>query len=255
MNVLYSLRSEILKTKRTAAFYFTLAGAAVIPVLFLFNVFSDGLPNEDKFVKDPLNAMFKLAADMNSIAIFPFFVILVCTLLPQIEHKNNTWKQVLTSPQTKVSVFTAKFLNIHLLILLFLAASHLFMWLVVLVTHFVLPKLHLLNQPFDGKTVLVNTVDAYATLLAVGAIQFWIGLRFKNFIIPIAIGFALWLMGTVLVLEYKSNFANYFPYSFHVFSSFAAKSRLPQIEWTSLGYAVLVLPLAFLDFRRRRMIG
>lgn len=256
MNLLVSLRSEILKTKRTAAFYFTLIGAAVVPFVFLVNVLSDGLPDEDKSSKDPLNAMFGLASEITGLAIFPLFVVLTCTLLPQTEHKNNTWKQVLTSPQTKANVFMAKFLNVHLLIFLFMVASHLFMWLVAVATHFIIPNLNLLHQPLNMHTVLVNNANSYVTVLAVCAIQFWIGLRFKNFIVPVAIGLALWLTGTLLALEYHSNLANYFPYSFQVFGfSPAYKPRLNRIEWTSLGYAVSVLVMGFWDFRRRRMNG
>lgn len=251
MNLLISLRSEILKTKRTAAFYFTLIGAAVIPFTFLLNVLMDGISDTRK---DPLNSIFKLESEMNGLAIFPMFVILVCTLLPQIEYKNNTWKQVLTSPQSKASVFVSKFLNIHLLILLFLVATHAFMFVTIIAAHFIDPSLDLLNQPLDGYAVLVKAVNAYIMVLAVCAIQFWIGLRFKNFIVPIAIGLALWLAGTIMVFEYHSSFANYFPYSFQIFPIFPKNiPSLNGVAWTSAGYAVLFLILGFLDFRRRRM--
>jgi hypothetical protein len=254
MNLLISLRSETAKAKRTAAFYFTLVGAAVIPFIFLINIFSDGLPNENSSNKDPLNALFRMSAEMTGLAILPLFVALVCTLLPQIEYKNNSWKQVLTSPQTKVNVFMAKFLNIHLLIFLFLVAHHLFMWVVAIVAHFIIPELNILNQPLNMYPVLLNAVNSYITILAISAIQFWIGLRFKNFIVPVAIGISLWLTGMLMIFEYHSNFAIYFPYCFSAFSFYPPdKSQLAQVEWTSLGYAVFFLLIGFLDFRRRRM--
>jgi lantibiotic transport system permease protein len=253
MNLLISFRSEISKSKRTAAFYFTLIGAAVIPVILLINALSDGLPDEAKS-KDPLNAIFKMSSEMTGLVIFPWFVVLICTLLPQIEYRNNAWKQVLTSPQTKANVFIAKFLNIHLLMLAFLVANHLFMWLVVIATHFIIPELNLLSQPLNWYTVLLNTTNSYITILAVSAIQFWIGLRFKNFIIPVAIGITLWFTGMLMALEYHSKFANYFPYSFDTFTFYPKdKSGLAQIEWTSFGYAVFFLLIGFFDFRRRRM--
>src|SRR5215203_7500463 len=118
MNLLISLRSEILKTKRTAAFYFTLVGAAVIPFTFLLNLLMDGIEDTRK---DPLNSILKLHSEMNGLVIFPMFVILVCTLLPQIEYRNNTWKQLLSSPQTKWNIFLAKFINVQFFIFLFLA--------------------------------------------------------------------------------------------------------------------------------------
>ncbi|HTE27261.1 ABC transporter permease [Flavitalea sp.] len=251
MSLLTSLRSEILKTKRTAAFYFTLVGAAVVPIVYLFNVVFDEI-NDTR--KDPFNAMFKIDFEMNSLVFFPWFLILICTLMPQIEYKNNTWKQVFASPQTKATVFMAKFLSIHLLLLLFLTANHIFMFIAAFATHFILPELDLLNQPLNVRQLLVNNTNLYLTVLAIGTIQFWIGLRFRNFIVPIAIGLALWIAGTLMVFESHSVYAKYFPYSFQIFSSLPQiKPQLNEVEWTSLGYSVIVLILGFIDFNRRRI--
>ena len=250
MNLLISLRSELLKT-RTASFYLTLIGAAVGPVMYLLNVLLD--ENEiDPSQKDPLNAIFKILSDMNGTALFPLFVILICTLLPQIEYRNNTWKQVFASPQTKVNVFLAKFMNVQLLMLVFLIATHVFMFLTIVGINFIKPTLNLFEHPLNVSTVLVNAANAYILLLAVSAIQFWMGLRSRNFIVPIGIGFALWLAGTIMAVQYKSNLVFYFPYSFNAFPvSTKLKSQLTQVAWTSLGYALLFLIVGFFDFRRR----
>lgn len=250
MNLSISLRSEILKTKRTAAFYLTLVGAAAVPVIFLLNVLmSDGF---DGSKKDPLNSLFKLNAEANGLAFFPWFIILLCTLLPQLEYRNNTWKQVLASPQAKLNLMLAKYLNIQLLLLLFLVSTHLFMFIAIVLGNVIDPSLGLFSRPLNGQTVLLNAANAYVTMLAVCSIQFWLGLRFKNFIVPIAVGLALWLTGTMLAFEFKSSLANYFPYSFQAFYlSPAHKPHLTQVAWTSAGYAVLFLCTCFLDFRRR----
>jgi hypothetical protein len=254
MSLTISLRSEILKTKRTAAFYFTLIGAAVVPFILLFSIVSHGIPEGDKVGKDPINGLFRLSSEITGLCILPMFVVLVCTLLPQIEYKNTTWKQVLTSPQTRANVFTAKLLNIHLLIFLFLVASQLFMWVVVISAHFIRPELNILQHSFDGSRVLSNNAHSYLAVLAICSIQFWIGLRSKNFIVPIAIGIACWLTGTIMVFEYKSAMSPYFPYSFQAIGvSDVFKPRLTQVEWTSFGYYTFFLVLGFLDFKRRRM--
>jgi hypothetical protein len=251
MNLAISLRSEILKTKRTASFYFTLIGAAVVPVVFLLNVMMDGIEDTRQ---DPLNQIFKLESEMNGLAFFPWFIILVCTLLPQIEFKNNTWKQVLSSPQTKANLFLAKFLNIHLLMLLFLVSTHLFMFIAIGIANFVDPGLGLLNYSLDGQKVWINAANAYVTMLAVCSIQFWLGLRFKNFIVPIAVGLALWLIGTILAFEYHSSLVHYFPYSFQVFNfSPKLKPDLDQIAWKSAAFAVVVLCACFWDFTRKEV--
>ena len=250
MNLLISLQSELLKT-RTASFYLTLIGAAAGPVIYLLNILLDE-GESDSLKKDPLNALFKILSEMNGVALFPLFIILICTLLPQIEYRNNTWKQVFASPQTKVNVFLAKFMNVHLLMLVFLIATHLFMFLTIVAVNFIKPTLNLFEHPLKGSTVLINAANAYILLLAVCAIQFWMGLRSRNFIVPIGIGFALWLAGTIMAVQYKSNLVFYFPYSFNAFPvSTKLKSQLTQVAWTSLGYALLFLIVGFFDFRRR----
>ncbi len=251
MNIVTSLRSEFLKTTGTASFYLTLIGAAVGPVIYLLNVLLDE-DEIDASEKDPLNALFKMLSEMNSVALFPLFVILICTLLPQIEYRNNTWKQVFTSPQTKANVFLAKFMNVHLLMLVFLIATHLFMFLTIVVVNFIKPGLNLFNHPLDVSTILINAANAYILVLAVCSIQFWMGLRSRNFIVPIGIGFALWLTGTIMAVQYKSDLVFYFPYSFPAFPvSTQLKSELTQVSWISLGYALLFLIIGFFDFKRR----
>jgi lantibiotic transport system permease protein len=255
MKLMTALRSEILKTKRTASFYFTVIGAAPIPAIFLLNVLTGG-GDLEAIRKDPLNAMFELDIERNGLVFFPVFVILVCSLLPQIEYRNNTWKQVFASPQTKLDVFAAKFININLLILLFLVANLVFMSLAIVATHFFHPTLDLLHQPLDATRVLLNTANAYVTILALCAFQFWLGLRFRNFIIPTAVGLGLWFIGMMISFEFQSNLVDFFPYSFQTFPFISKfQPKLTQVAWTSAAYAAVILLLGFLDFRKRRLIS
>lgn len=254
MSLTISLRSEVLKTKRTASFYFTLIGAAVIPAMILFSVSTHGMMGDKRAKTDTINFLFNLTGEILSICVFPMFVILVCTLLPQIEYKNTAWKQVLTSPQTKLNVFVAKFLNIQLFMLLFIVASHLYTWLVIIATHLILPDLHVLQQSFNFSHTLEVYGHIYISALAICAIQFWIGLRSRNFLVPIAIGLACWLVGTIMAAEYHSSASPYFPYSFSVIRLLDQfKNYLTQVEWTSFGSAMVILSLAFLDFKTRKM--
>jgi hypothetical protein len=253
MSLTISLRSEVLKTKRTAAFYFTLIGAAIIPFMLLFTIASHGMMGDPRAKTDTINFLFNLSAEVLSICIFPMFIILVCTLLPQIEHKNSAWKQVLTSPQTKLNIFISKFVNVQLLMLLFIIASHIFIWLVVIATHFILPDLHVLQQSFNLGHLLETYGHLYVSVLAICAIQFWVGLRSRNFLIPIAIGIASWLVGTLMAAEYHSAASPYFPYSFHTIRLLPEfKAKLTQVEWSSFGYSIIILFLAFMDFTKRK---
>ncbi|HEV7331522.1 MAG TPA: ABC transporter permease [Flavisolibacter sp.] len=249
MSLLTSLRSEIIKTRRTGPLYLTLAAAAFAPFMSMLDLLLDGVGDEHK--KDIFNEMLIKKFQMTGLVALPIFLILVCTLLPQIEYKNNTWKQVLTSPQTKGNVFAAKFINIQLLIGVFLITNVLLMFVSAVILHFMEPSLQVLNQPLNGYSIIIARVNTYVALLAICCIQFWLGLKFKNFIIPIAVGIACWFAGTILVMQ-NVDFAAYFPYSFHAYGRFPKYD--PQanvVGWTSVGFAALFLLIGFLDFRRR----
>ena len=120
MNMLISLRSELLKSKRSAAAYFCFIAAAIIPLLLTFDT---ATPQAIKALSaDPWNLHFKAGIEFMGNLILPIFIILICTFLPQIEYRNSTWKQLLTSPQSFAHIFFSKFLMVHLLILVFFIA-------------------------------------------------------------------------------------------------------------------------------------
>jgi hypothetical protein len=253
MSLLKSLRSEILKTKRTGPFYFTLAAAAFAPLMSMLDILLDGIDTDNR--KDIFNDMLIKKFQMTGLVALPIFLILVCTLLSQIEYKNNTWKQVLISPQSKGNVFLAKFINVQFLLVVFFITNLLLMFLCAVVLHFMDPSLDVLNQPLNGYKVLMTRVNTYVAVLAICTIQFWLGLKFRNFITPVAIGIACWFAGTILVME-NIGFAAYFPHSFHAYGRFPKYDPLANpIGWTSFAFAVLFLLVAFLDFRKRRMNG
>lgn len=246
------LSSEILKTKRTAAFYLTLAGAAPIPAIFLLNVLTGG--GDLKAVsKDSINTIFEIGAERNGVLFFPMFIILICTMLPQIEYRNHTWKQVLAAPVTKENLFMAKLLTLNLLVLVFLIATIVFMLPAIVATHFAHPTLDVLSQPFDAGRLFIRTANTYVTMLALCSLQFLMGLRFRNFITPVGIGMALWFTGMMMMFEFKSSAVEFFPYAFYLFPYMQEyQSKIPQVALISAGYAIVFLVLAFIDFRSKK---
>ena len=87
------------------------------------------------------------------------------------------------------------------------------------------------------------------------AIQFWLGLRFKNFIIPIGIGIACYFAGTLLVMELKDSVIIYSPYTMLFYSGLPEYNYVNMVNWYSLGYTIVFLGIGFLDFKRKRMPG
>ena len=250
MNLLTSFRSEILKTRRTATFYFTVIASALVPCISLLAAWLDG-PDVDPG-EDPFTAILRLRFNFLCGVIFPMYIMLVCTLLAQMEYRNNTWKQVFTSPQSKLNIFIARFLNVHVLVILFLLLYNILLVISLLVIHFMLPALHLLNKPHWSELITWN-VNTYVSALALIAVQFWLGLRFRNFIVPLGIGLTLWLIGVMMVAGYHVPNAYIFPYTYTAYTAFPKNNELlPAVQWGSVVYMVVFLVLGFVDFRRGR---
>lgn len=251
MSLAKSIRSEILKTRRTGPLYLAIGAAAFGPFMSMLDILLDGV--EGEHAQQIFSEMLIKKFQMTALVAFPLFLILVSTLLPQIEYKNNTWKQVLTAPQSKLHVFAAKFINIQMLIGVFLITNMLLMLLSAVLLHFLQPSLNVLNQPVNVNSMLMARVNIYIALLAMCCIQFWLGLRFKSFIIPIAIGIACWFAGTIFVMQ-DMGFAAYFPYSFHAYGNFPKYDPTSNaVGWSSLVIALIFLILGYLDFRRKSM--
>jgi lantibiotic transport system permease protein len=253
MSLLISVRSEILKTKRTASFYLTIAAASFGPFVTMLDILiGEGLSPDDRNVI--FNKLFVEKFQMTGLLAFPLFLILICTLLPQIEYKNNAWKQVLISPKSKADIFISKFINIQLLVLAFFVINFLLMYVCAVFLHLKEPSLHVLNQALNGYEIIMLRINSYMVLLGLCAIQFWLGLRFKNFIIPISIGIACYFAGNILVMQFKGSLILYFPYTLFLYSGLPEyQSKVIGANWYSLAYAAVFLAIGFFDFRRKRM--
>ena len=254
MSLLISLQSERIKVKRSAAFYLCFIVAAIVPAI----QFLDALTEYDggtELQKLPMDKYFGNGQQVFNFIFLPLFIILISTLLVQIEYRNNTWKQVLTSPQKMSNVFLSKFIILHLFIIIFIAT---FLTLVLGGSYIInLLQPDLFEGEFNLQKILLGNWKAYISIFGISAIQFWLALRFKNFIAPLAIGFCLWIMAPVMLFQLHWPFAPYYPYSFPIqlagMSEMKVKPDIPFIHMLSIAYGLFFLAMAFVEFKIRRV--
>jgi hypothetical protein len=252
MNLYLSLRSEMLKTRRTASLYLTGIVAAVLPLVYLFD-FSTDDSDARPFKADPWQLFFLEGWKGINFVILPWFVILLCTLLAQLEFRNNTWKQVLASPVPTSHVFFSKFLGVQLLIILFLAVFNVLMFVSATLLHFLSSELPFLDHRFDTLNWLAMNGKTYLAVLPISALQFWMSLRFRNFITPIGIGLGLWLAAMLLTFEIHAESLHLFPYTYPLLSMVPRfQGILPQVQVSAGVYTALFLLLGFVDFNGRK---
>src|SRR5690606_9664424 len=112
--------------------------------------------------------------------------------------KNNTWKQVFASPQSTGNIFFSKYTSILMMILFLFIMFNLLMILAGIIPNLFFSKYTFLDKSIDWVTLLKLNFKTFISLLGIVAIQYWLGLRFKNFIAPIGIGLGLLVTSMIL---------------------------------------------------------
>jgi len=254
MNFSETLRSEIIKVKRTSLLYFTFLAAAFTPVVMLLDNL-DGTPSGDLREDGPLYGFYVEGFQFIAIMFLPLFIVLVSTLLMQIEHKNNTWKQVLASPQPLHNILLSKFLVVQGMVLLMLVIFNLLMVLVAAGIDRAYPEFKLLTYLNNPSEVFLPNAKIYLASLGMNAFQFWLALRFRNFVAPLAIGLMLWLICPIALFElHWVDVMKSFPHALSIIV--VVKNLRPihlWVQWLSIGYMLLFFALAYLDFRMRKV--
>jgi lantibiotic transport system permease protein len=256
MSFAISVRAEILKTKRSAAFWLSVLGAGFIPLIFFLMYFFKPDVIATQLKNNAWENHFMAGWQSLSAFLLPMFIILTCSLIPQIEFKNNTWKQVFASPQSLGNIFFSKFLTIHLMILFCFLLFNLFMMISAVTVNLVNKNYQFLSQPIDWIFLVKLSFKTYMSILGISAIQYWISLRFKNFITPIGIGLAL-LITSLILLRWEHIYK--VPYAHPVLTFMEIKKKqsslLANHEWNSIGYFIAFTALAFADMKFRKEKG
>ncbi|WP_162303917.1 ABC transporter permease [Paracnuella aquatica] len=249
MSILLSLRSETLKLKRTLAVYLCVAAAAFGPLMS----FLEHMEPDEKLQQGlPWTQHFLEGREPICIALLPFYIILVCALMMQIENRDKTWKQVLSSPQPKINIFLGKFWVLQGMVLLFLLSYNLFTALTGGIIEIMDPAIY--GGKLDLYQILTVNMQTWILSLGLSAIQFWISLRFRNFVAPLAIGLVGWFMSPMMLFQFKTDLVEYFPYAFTILSVMPDyKANIVTYQWYAIITAVVFLSIAYIQFRNRRV--
>ncbi|TCJ18636.1 hypothetical protein EPD60_03815 [Flaviaesturariibacter flavus] len=258
MSLAISFNSEMLKTRRTAAFWMSVAGAAFIPCIFLLIY----LTKPDKMIPKLELGGWTMHLQMGwqslSSFLFPMYVILICALIPQVEYRNNAWKQVWASPQTTGEVFFAKWGAIQSMILLFFVVFNGLMIGNAALVNIINPKFPFFHMALDWKALIHLNVKTFVSVLSISAFQYWLSLRFKSFVAPVGIGLALLIAG-LIATGFGWEHVDKIPFAYPILTlksmMMPKQDYLVKHEWYSLAYTALFLVLGFLDLRYRKERG
>jgi len=241
-----NIQSEFLKCRHTAALWLTLIAAAFLPTINCLILIERPIFFLAKFQQQPWISFLHMNWKNGASVILPLFVILINNAIAQVEYKNNTWKQVYASPRKYADIFFSKFIVVQVLLLVFFL---LFSLLIILSGY--TASLLQNGYPFSSHAVPFHLIfilitRLYVAILGVSAIQYWLGIRFRNFIVPLGIGIGLWVTGLVL-MDWENIV--YYPYMYSTLLFFIDAPKhlgtLPLLLTNSVVCFLVAISLAF----------
>jgi lantibiotic transport system permease protein len=258
MNFFISARVELIKIKRSASLWICVLGAGFIPLIFFLNYSLQPEPNLKRLQMFPWAIHFGIGWQAFSAFLLPMFIILICSLIPQIEFKNNTWKQVFASPQPLANIFFSKLFIIVMIIILLFLLFNFFLVMSAVLANLIVPKYGFLKSHVDLVTMWKLNWHIFLSVMGIIAFQYFLSLRFKNFIAAVGIGLAL-LIASIVAIPFW-DYAYTLPYAHPMLTmqNFASKTNqvsLPKHEIYSVFYFIGFALLAFLDMKYRKERG
>jgi len=242
VSIVNSFQSELLKTKRTIAFWMVISGAFFTPVIITIA----RLIQHQTLTKLYASSEFWIShwkSSWESMALFllPLGVIMIASLITQLEYRNNTWKQIHALPLTFTTIFISKLSIIIVMVLTYLLLFNVGIYLSAIIPYLIVkdvpyPKL---NTPFDF--FLKQNLYYFLDCLPIVALQYLLSLRYKNFLVPTGIGFLLWV-GSLASLSWKYGY--FVPYTYDMYtylkSGVVNKAVIPEVNlhWLAMAYFV-----------------
>ena len=256
MTITASFKTELIKTKRSAALWLVILGAGFVPFIFILSYLIKPDNNIKRLAKNPWAAHIGELWQAFSVFLLPMFIILVCSMIVQLEYKNNTWKQVYASPQSYGSIFFSKLSGIITMILLLFVLFNLFSLGAAIVPDLVYGgKFGFLKTTFNWQKFFVLNIRIFISTLGIIAIQYWLSMRFKNFIVPIGIGLAS-LISTMIAMNWEHIFKLPFAHPFLTLQfGEVKKGFLQNHEWNAIGYFIAFVLIGFFDMKYRKERG
>lgn len=191
-------KAEIVKIRKTPAVWVTVLGALFIPLVNL----SKCIISPDTFIPrlqaDPWGMLLEYNWQIAAGFLLIMYVILLNSLVVQIEYRNSTWKQVYASPRSYADIFFSKLLTIHLLITSCFLLFNVMIVVSGYAIDFIQPEYGFRQQSVPFPALITTTGRMYGAILAISAIQYWLSLRLRNFVVPLGIGLFLFTLGFMI---------------------------------------------------------
>ena len=259
MNTVLALKrgvsAEIYKFRSTFVFWLIILAPAFIPLINLIVFLRKG----DEILERGGTAWGNLMQYSTgpSNFLFPFFVFIVALFVNNIEWSSNTWKLIYTQPLNRLNVYLSKLIVFVLMLFFSLMLFGTLLFLVGKTVHLTNPDLGF-AEPFDLVLLFGNCLRMFLATLGFASIQFFIGQKTKNLILPLGIGIGGIISFMILVQGWE--YVVYHPYGYHILAAgpFAGGRSIlmenMQPICLSLGLFLIVVTIGAIDALKKRII-
>jgi len=204
---LCALSAELLKVKRTLAFWLTLLAPLPVALMLLMIFLQQG---EQIGHRD--NRWYSLS--QNSLVIWgllmlPLFVTLETGLLSALEHNNKTWKQLYALPLPRWVVYAAKQLTGMGLIGLSMIVMVAMIVGVGLLLNLFRPTLGF-AAPIPWPTIIQTYLLTYLASWLIISLHLWVSAHWSSFVVAMGAGIVTTVAGVMVI---NSDWAKYYPWT------------------------------------------
>jgi len=176
----------------------------------------------------------------------PTLIATLATLMGDIEYRNHGWDFTLTQPHSRVSIFLAK--------LMVIVPLHAIM--IAIAVGFAIAMggaVGSITGNYPTGDLALNEYAMFVVRMTAGsfgilALQFWVALRWRNFLLPLSLGIAGTLVALAVLLTGTRD-ADWFPWVVALRSALGETTA--QFAWTGLAMGVGFCALMLLDLQRR----
>lgn len=239
----HSFQAEVLKSKRTVAIWLVIAGAFFTPGVIIIArlIHYKNLP---ALYASPDFWMSLWRSSWESMALFllPMGIILIVSLITQLEFRNNTWKQLHTLPLTFTTIFFSKLTFVIALLTFYFVLFNIGIYMAALVPYLIVANVPYPPGEFPFNYFLEQDFYYLVDCLPVVALQYLLSLRFKNFLVPMGVGFLLWI-GSLGSLSWAYGY--FLPYTYDMYtylkSAERSKAIIPVVNFHAIALVYFIV--------------